>query len=96
MSRFANGSILLTPSRFIRQNNAKMNIQNCNFCKRFHVMCLVRCHVSLVQHFHLMLYLNSHFLFVKYWKNADPYIINPRSLLSTREYDDEPEGTLFL
>ena len=54
MSRFANGNILLTLSCFIRQ--CKMNIQNCRFCKRCHV----RCH--WIQDFHLMLYLNSHFL----------------------------------
>ena len=91
MSRFANGIILLTPSRFIRQNNAKSLFKIVIFCKRSYV----RCHINLVQGFHLMLYLTSHFVFVKYWKNADLYIIKPPSLSSTRNYDDEPEGTLF-
>ena len=45
-----------------------MNIQNYHFCKRCHVLC----NVNLVQDFHLMLYLNSHFLLVKYWKKCRP------------------------
>ena len=91
MSRFAIGNILSTLSRFIRQ--CKMNIQNCHFCKGSHV----RCHRNWVQDFHLMLYLNSHFLLVKNTgKNADPYFVKPPSLSSTRECDDEPEGTLVL
>ena len=63
----------------------------CHFSKGCHV----RCHINWVQNFHLMLYLNLHFLFVKYWKNAGPYIIKTLNLSSTRKCDNEPQGTLF-
>ena len=70
-----------------------MNIQNCSFCK----CCHVRCHINLVQDFHLMLYLNAYIYFsLKTGKNADPYIIKLPSLSGNRECDDEPESTLFL
>ena len=70
-----------------------MNIQNCSFCKRCHVMC----RITLVQEFHLMLYLNAYIFFsLNTGKNADPYIIKLSSLSSNRECDDEPDGTLFL
>ena len=58
-----------------------MNIQNCHSHKHFHV----RCHINRVQDFHLMLYLNSPFLLVKYWKNTYLYIFKPPSLSSTRQ-----------
>ena len=70
MSRFANGNILLAPSRFIRQ--FKMNIQNLFFffCKNCHS----RCHINWIQDFHLMLYLNHIFFWLNNGKNAGPYI----------------------
>ena len=68
MSRFANGNILLAPSRLISQY--KMNIQNCCFCK----LCHVRCHIW-VQDFHLMLCFNSYFLLVRYWKKMPTLIL---------------------
>ena len=95
MSRFANGNILLTPSRFIRQ--CKMNIRNYHFCK----YCHVRWHINWIQDFHLTLYFNSvvktHNGKSSYImeKNGDPYITKLSSLSSTRECDDDPEGTLF-
>ena len=64
-----------TPSRLNRQ--CKMNIQNCYFCKRCHVSC----HINWFQDFHLMLYLNSHFLLAKYWKKMPTLILlNPKSI----------------
>ena len=83
MSRFANGSILLTPPRFIRQ--CKMNIQNCHFCKHCHV----KCHINWIQDFHLVLCFNSHLLL------TDPSITKLSGLSHTRECDDDPEGTQF-
>ena len=53
-------------SRFTRQ--CKMNIQNCHVCRHCHV----RCHINWFQDFHLMPYLNPHFLLVKYWKKWGP------------------------
>ena len=52
LSCFANGNVLSTPSRFIRQS--KMNIQN--FCL---FVIFLRGHINWVQDFHLVLYLNS-------------------------------------
>ena len=64
-----------TPSRLNRQR--KMNIQNCYFCKRCHVSC----HIIWFQDFHLMLYLNSHFLLAKYWKKMPTLLLlNPKSI----------------
>ena len=87
MPLFANGSILLTPSCFVRQ--CKMNIQNCQSSKRCHV----RCHINWVQDFHLMLYLNPPWL--NPVKNTDPCINKPLSLSSTKQCDDKPEDRLF-
>ena len=84
MAGFANGNIVLTPSRFIRQ--CKMNIQNCYFCKHCHV----RCHKNLIQDFHLMLILTHIFFWLNNGKNADPYITKLSSLSNTRECDDDP------
>ena len=97
MSRFANGNILSTPSRFIIQ--CKLNIQN--FClfvifvsavmlgailigfKTLMTLSIWRCILT-----HIFFWLNTE-------NNADPYIIKPPSLSSTRKRDNEPEGTLF-
>ena len=68
-----------------------MNIQNFNSRKRYHV----RCHINCVQEFHLILYLNSHCFWLNNGKNTDPYIIKSLCLSSSRECDDEPEGTVF-
>ena len=42
-----------------------------------------------------MLYLNPIFFWLNTGKNADPYIIKPPSLLTTRECDVEADGALF-
>ena len=89
MFRFANGNILSTRSRFIRQ--CKMNIQNCHFCKHCHV----RCHINWIQDFIWCCILNHIFFWLKNTKNDDPYKTKLTSLSSTRECDDDPEGTLF-
>ena len=68
-----------------------MNIQNYHFCKRCHV----RCHINWVQGFHLSCILTHIFFWLNSGKYADPCIIKLPSLSSTRECDDEPEGTLF-
>ena len=64
MSRFANRNIL--DNYILRQ--CKMNIQNRHFCK----WCHVRCQIVWDQDFNLILYLNSCFYLVKYWKKWRP------------------------
>ena len=59
MYLFTNGSILSTPSRFVRK--CKMNIRNCHSRKIYHV----RCHINWVLDFHFISYLNPYFLLIK-------------------------------
>ena len=89
MSYFTNENILSTPSRFITEY--KMITQNCHSLKR----CQDKCYINWLQDFHLMLYLNSQFLLVKYRKNAETYTIKLPNLSTTRECNDEPEGPPF-
>ena len=56
------------------QNEYSKFLSFCHFCKRCHV----RCQINWVQNFHLMLYLNSHFLLVKYWKQCRRLLLNPQ------------------
>ena len=87
MSHFANGNILLTPSRFIRQ--CKMNIQNfvstvmlgaIQIGFKTSIWC---CILTLI-----LFWLNN-------GRNADPYVTKLSNLSSTRECDDDPEGTQY-
>ena len=78
MSRFANESILSTPSRFIRQ--CKMNIQSfCLFVIFVSAIMLgaikigFRTSISFCVLTHIFFWLNTE-------NNADPYIIKPPSL----------------
>ena len=68
-----------------------MNIRNCNFVSavmlgaiwiwfKSFIWCCILTHI---------------FCSLNTGKNADPYIIKLSSLSSTRECNDEPEGTLF-
>ena len=75
MSCFTNENILSAPSRFITEY--KMIIQICHSRKR----CQDRCYINWLQDFHLMLYLNSQFLLVKYRKKCrDLYYLTPKSI----------------
>ena len=90
MSCFANGNLLLTLSRFIRQNNAKWI---------FKIVILVSAVMLGAIYIGFKTFIWSciltHILFsLSTGKNVDPYIIKLSSLSNTREFDDEPNGTL--
>ena len=73
------------------QNEYSNFLSFCYFYKGRHV----RYRINWVQYYHLMLYLNSHFLLVNTENNADPYIIKPPSLSSTRERDDHYTSAMY-
>ena len=97
MSRFANGNILSTPSRFIRQ--CKMNIQN--FCLFVIFVSAVMLGAILIGFKTLMTLsiwrciLTPIFFRLNTENNADPYITKPPNLSSTGKCDNEPHDTLF-
>ena len=64
-----------------------------HFCKRCHV----RFHINWFPYkLHIWCCILTHiFFWLNTENNADPYIIKPPSLSSTRKRDNEPEGTLF-
>ena len=93
MSRFANRNIPSTPSRFIRQ--CKMNIQN--FCLFVIFVSAVMLGAILIG-FKTSIWcciLTHIFFSLNTENNADPYIIKPPNLSSTRKCDNEPQGIAF-
>ena len=73
------------------QNEYSKFLSFCHFCKRCHV----RCHIIGFKTSIWCSILTHIFFWLNTKNNADPYIITPPNLSSTRKCDNEPQGTLI-